>query len=161
MGISYHDKPSSSTCKCSSACTFLRCLAKKTERQIVINGALHFADYVTKVMNRLSDQGVFPQVVLKSELSLHYCSSYVYGIMNLLQLLNGCGLNPFPPPKEATHLQNEAKNTETMWRQWCHNRKVRPADSTLSTAETYIKSEGAFQQEHTNMIRLTFVRTIV
>ena len=113
MGISYHDKRSSSTCKCSSACTFLRCLAKKTERQIVINGALHCADYVTQVMNMLSDQGVFPKVVLESELSLHYCSSYDYGLMNILQLLNGCGLNPFPPSKEAKLLQNEAKTTET------------------------------------------------
>ena len=65
---SCHDKRSSSTCKCSSTCTFLRCLEKKTDRQIVLNGALHLSDYVTKVMKRLSHQGVFPKVVLESVL---------------------------------------------------------------------------------------------
>ena len=62
---SCHDKRSSSTCKCSSTCTFLKCLQKKTKRQIVLNGALHLSDYVTKVMKRHSDQSVDPKVVLK------------------------------------------------------------------------------------------------
>ena len=47
-----------------STFTFLRCLENKTNRQIVLHGALHLSDYVTQVMNRLSDQGVDPKVVL-------------------------------------------------------------------------------------------------
>ena len=62
---SCHDKRSNSTCKCSSTCTFLNCLQKKTNKQLVLNGALHHSDYVTKVMKRLSDQSVDPKVVLE------------------------------------------------------------------------------------------------
>ena len=43
----------------------MRCLEKKTNRQIVLNGALHLSDYVTKVMKRVSDQSVDPKVVLE------------------------------------------------------------------------------------------------
>jgi hypothetical protein len=43
----------------------MKCLQKKTKRQIVLNGALHLSDYVTKVMKRHSDQNVDPKVVLK------------------------------------------------------------------------------------------------
>ena len=32
----------------------------------MLKGALHLSDYVTKVMKRLSDQGMFPKVVLES-----------------------------------------------------------------------------------------------
>ena len=38
----------------------MRGLEKKTDRQTVLKGALHLSDYVTKVMKRLSDQGMFP-----------------------------------------------------------------------------------------------------
>ena len=62
---SCHDKRSSSTCKCGSTCAFLRCLEKKTNKQMVLNNALLLSDYVTKVMKRLSDLGVDPKVVLE------------------------------------------------------------------------------------------------
>jgi len=45
--------------------TFLKCLQEKTNRQIVLKGALHLSDYVTKVMKRLSDHSVDPKVVLE------------------------------------------------------------------------------------------------
>ena len=40
--------------------------------QIVLNGALHLTDYVTKMMNRLSDQSVDPKVVIEFVFSLYY-----------------------------------------------------------------------------------------
>ena len=50
---------------CRAQIWFLKCLRKKTNRQIVLNGGLHLSDYVTKVMKRLSDQSVDPKVVLE------------------------------------------------------------------------------------------------
>ena len=43
----------------------MKCLQKKTKRQIVLNGALHLSYYVTKVMKRHSDQSVAPKFVLE------------------------------------------------------------------------------------------------
>ena len=40
--------------------------------QIVINGALHHSDYVTKFMKRLNDQSVDPKVVLELGFSQSY-----------------------------------------------------------------------------------------
>ena len=50
----------------------MKCLQKKTNRQIVLNGASHLTDYVTKVMKRLSDQSVDPKVVLEFDFSVYY-----------------------------------------------------------------------------------------
>ena len=50
------------------SCAGVFCVAQlvllKGALQIVLKGALHLTDYVTKVMERLSDEGVDPKVVL-------------------------------------------------------------------------------------------------
>ena len=100
----------------------MKCLEKKTDRQIVLTGALHLSDYVTMVTKLLGDQGVFPKVVvdldpkvvLEFVLSLCYYSSYDYWLLIMTQLLNGCCLHPFPQPEQAKLPQNEAKIAETV-----------------------------------------------
>jgi hypothetical protein len=69
--------------------------------KVVLESALHLSDYVTMVTKWLGDQGVFPKVVIESVLSLDYYLSYDY-----------C-LHPFPPSKQANPPQIEANNTET------------------------------------------------
>jgi len=51
------------------SCTTFR---TKPYNQIVLKGALHLTDYVTKVMKRLSDQSVDPKVMLEFVFSLYY-----------------------------------------------------------------------------------------
>ena len=47
------------------SCSNVYCIQNKTYDQIVLKGALHLTDYVTKVMEMLSDEGVDHKVVLE------------------------------------------------------------------------------------------------
>ena len=52
------------------SCSNLCCIQSKTYDKVVLKGALHLTDYVTKMMERLRYESVDPKVVL--EFVLHW-----------------------------------------------------------------------------------------